>query len=119
MNKGFLNNKVENDMNKLISIVAGMLVLVAVYAADLSQSSLQGDWVITESMGEAGSGNDMWQFEGDQFYQNLEGHRISPDKFTVAPGVIDLDYSKITVTHFDGKVMHAEWAGIKYKLEKK
>ena len=102
------------------AIVALFLCLFSVtcLAAELNTSKLQGKWLITEFMGEPDSEGDMWEFEENRFYQVLGGRRISPDAFTTAPGVIDLDYAEITVHSFDGKSMEATFGGARYKLVK-
>jgi len=105
-------------MRIMLSLFLSVFLAFSAYATELDQSSLQGDWLITEFMGETSKDSDMWQFEGNKFYQNISGKRISPDKFKASPGVIDLDYAKIKVTSFDGKTMQAVMAGFKYKLVK-
>ena len=89
------------------------------YAVDLSKSTLQGDWVITEFHGSPDSDGDMWQFEESNFYQNIGGHRTQPDSFTTSKEAIDLGHTKITIDRFDGKTMEATMAGFRYKLVKK
>ncbi|MGY5451061.1 hypothetical protein ACVFI8_08990 [Agarivorans sp. MS3-6] len=106
-------------MRKVLLTLIVMVFATTAYAADLSQSALQGDWVITEFHGSPEPDGDMWQFEGQNFYQNIAGRRMSPDAFTVSPAVIDLGYAKITVTRFDSKEMDATMAGFTYKLIKK
>ena len=95
-----------------------LLLPLSLHAAELSEASLQGSWLIVQFQGEPDDEGDKWEFEGNRFYQNLGGRRISPDEFTAAGGVIDLGYAKINVKHFDGQVMEAEMAGFDYRLEK-
>lgn len=106
-------------MRKILLIAFAMLFSSVVMAADLTQQALQGDWVITEFQGAPDSEGDMWQFEGNKFYQILGKTRVPADEFTVSPGVIDLGYAQITVESFDGKTMEAIMARVKYKLVKK
>ena len=103
------------------NLALAIFVLVfsqSAFSGELTEEALQGDWLIVALSGGPESDKDYWQFEGDKFYQNLDGHRISPDTFTVKPGIIDLGYAKIKVLEFDGKEMTADMAGFKYTLKK-
>jgi len=105
-------------MKRIIFLFLFLTISTTASSAELSQKSLQGNWAITEFMGMAEKGDDMWQFEKNEFRQNLSGVRMRPDKFTISPNTIDLGYHKIKVTSFDGKVMYAIMGGAKYKLVK-
>ena len=105
-------------IKKLLLILLFTFVTLPVMASELSQKALQGSWLIVELAGEKDDEGDMWEFEGNKFYQNISGRRISPDEFTTSPGVIDLGYAKISVESFDGTNMIAKMAGFKYKLVK-
>ncbi len=105
-------------MKKLLVLFLGLMFSFAAQAADLSSQALQGSWTITSMAGMADEENDKWEFEGNNFYQNLGGRRISPDPFTVQGDVIDLGYYKIKVLAFDGQHMTADMAGFVYELEK-
>lgn len=105
-------------MEKLGLLTLGAFLSFSAFAAELSESALQGDWLVTHFQNEPDNDNTLWQFHGDQFIQNLDGLKVPADSYTVAPGVIDLGYAKVTVTEFDGENMEAVMAGFKYKLIK-
>ena len=105
-------------IKQFILVVTVLIFSISAYAADLSESSLQGDWLVVEFMGSPDEDNTIWQFEGNQFYQKMDGKRMSPDQFEVKDGNIDLGYTKIKVISFDGKNMEAIMANFKYKLVK-
>lgn len=92
---------------------------VTTQAAELTAEALQGSWRVVMFAGEPNEDEDYWEFEGDRFVQNLAGHRLSPDAFTVDGNVIELDYAKIKVLEFTGNAMTADMAGFEYGLEKR
>ena len=106
-------------MKLVLSIFLSLLVSLSVNAAELSQESLQGGWQLLTMNDLTNEDNDMWEFEGNKFYQNLGGRRMRPDKFTVTGNEINLGYSKINVKKFEVNSMTAEWAGVTYTLKKK
>ncbi|WP_317930093.1 DUF4124 domain-containing protein [Halioxenophilus sp. WMMB6] len=91
--------------------------------AKLSSDSLQGSWLITQvgglSADEMGVGEDVWEFNGNQWTVISSGHRLSPDPFTVEGDVIDLGYSKIRVLEFTGYSMKVNTSGLVQTLEKR
>ena len=105
-------------MRYLLGLAAALVVMTSVHAADLSEAALQGSWRIVAFSGEPTEENDKWQFDGNKFYQNFDGKRMSPDRYEVTNNSIDLGYAKITVTSFGGSRMTATMAGFKYELEK-
>ncbi|ABC27690.1 hypothetical protein HCH_00795 [Hahella chejuensis KCTC 2396] len=105
-------------MKQVAVFVALIMLALGVQAAELSKQALQGSWLILTMNGESDDENDKWEFEGDNFYQNLGGRRISPDAFTVKGQTIDLGYAKIKVLAFDGDTMTADMAGFTYELKK-
>ncbi len=105
-------------MNKIFLLLC-LLVPFQVCSADISKENIQGAWVIVTMAGMPDEEGDMWEFEGNQFYQNLGGRRISPDPFVIKGNVIDLDYYKIKVLDFTGLTMKADMAGFVYELKKK
>ena len=105
-------------MKLVLSVLLAFFVSLSAYAADLNQSSLQGSWLLLTMNGQSLEDNDMWEFEGNKFYQKLGGRRISPDTFTVTGKEINLGYSKINVKKFEATTMTAEWAGFTYTLKK-
>ncbi|MCE0557104.1 hypothetical protein [Motilimonas sp. E26] len=105
-------------MKKLGLLTLGALFSFSAFSAELSESALQGDWLVSHFQNESDNDNTLWQFQGNQFIQNLDGMKVAPDSYKVSPGVIDLGYAKITVTEFDGENMEAVMAGFKYKLIK-
>lgn len=106
-------------MKVIISFVLLAAFSITAHAADLAKESLQGSWKVITMSGEADEDEDFWEFNGDQFVQNLAGHKMAPDKFSVVGNVIDLDYAKINVLEFSAGAMTAEMAGFKYTLKKK
>ncbi|AZZ90253.1 hypothetical protein EUZ85_05790 [Hahella sp. KA22] len=92
-------------MKRITIITALALFAIGAQAAELSKQALQGSWLILSMNGESDDENDKWEFEGDNFYQNLGGRRISPDAFTVKGQTIDLGYAKIKVLAFDDDTM--------------
>ena len=60
-------------MKKIISVLFGTLLACSVHAAELTELALQGSWLITHFQDQPDSSGDLWQFEGDNFYQNLGG----------------------------------------------
>ncbi|WP_431687865.1 hypothetical protein [Hahella sp. NBU794] len=105
-------------MKRIVIFTALALFAIGAQAAELSKQALQGSWLILSMNGESDDENDKWEFEGDNFYQNLGGRRISPDAFTVKGQTIDLGYAKIKVLAFDGDTMTADMAGFTYELKK-
>ncbi|WLQ12435.1 hypothetical protein O5O45_22160 [Hahella aquimaris] len=105
-------------MKKIVIFIALTLFAIGAQAAELSKQALQGSWLILSMNGESDDENDKWEFEGDNFYQNLGGRRIYPDAFTVKGQTIDLGYAKIKVLAFDGDTMTADMAGFTYELKK-
>ncbi|MDO6687861.1 MULTISPECIES: hypothetical protein [unclassified Agarivorans] len=105
-------------MKKITQFIVALTLSTSAYAADLSESTLQGEWLVVEFMGSPDEDNTKWQFEGNQFYQKMGNSRMSPDQFEIKEGTIDLDYAQIEVTSFDGKNMEAIMADFKYRLIK-
>lgn len=105
-------------MNKLLMGMFLIAFVASTHAAELTSEALQGSWRVVTFAGETNEDEDYWEFEGDQFIQNLAGHRLSPDTFTVDGNIIDLDYAKIKVLEFHGDSMKADMAGFEYGLEK-
>ena len=106
-------------MKLVLSIFLSLLMSLSVHAAELTQEGLQGSWLLLTMNDLANEDNDMWEFEGNKFYQNLGGRRMRPDIFTVTGNEINLGYSKINVKKFEVNSMTAEWAGVTYTLKKK
>ena len=89
---------------------------------DLSQDSLQGQWLITH-LGNTPSeeldvGTDIWEFKGNQYTVISNDHRMRPDPFTVSGDVIDLGYAKIKVKEFSGGKMVVDTLGIEQTLKR-
>lgn len=105
-------------MRNAIGVLVISLAAAAAHAAELSEAALQGSWTIVEFQGGPDLDGDKWEFEKDRFYQNLSGHRMSPDRYRVSGSYIDLGYYKIKVKSFDGRQMTAVMAGFDYKLRK-
>ncbi|TDR22368.1 hypothetical protein [Marinicella litoralis] len=104
---------------KNLTLILCLLLSAQVWSADITQDNIQGAWAIISMAGMPDEEGDMWEFEGNQFYQNLGGRRISPDPFVVKDNVIDLGYYQIKVLEFTGKTMKADMAGFVYELKKK
>ncbi len=105
-------------MNKLLVIALAMFFTVTAHAVDMTQQTLEGDWLVVEFQGKPDNDNTLWQFKGNSFVQNLNGQKLFPDPYKASQGLIDLGYGKIIVNSFDGQVMEATMAGFKYKLIK-
>ena len=105
-------------MRRIILFCLALLLAQVTWAEELSEKSLEGSWLIVTFMGQPAEDKDYWEFENGKFVQNLSGHRISPDKYTVQPGIIDLGFAQIKVLSFDGENMTADMAGFEYTLHK-
>ena len=104
---------------KPVLMLVTLLALSAIsHAAEPSVESLQGNWRVVTFAGEPNEDQDFWEFNGDQFTQNLGGRRLAPDPFTVEGMVIDVGYARIKILEFDGAKMRADMAGFEYGLEK-
>ena len=105
-------------MKKALLITMFVAITAIANADEPSTDSLQGSWRVVTFAGEPNEDEDFWEFKGNQFTQNLGGHRLTPDPFSVDGMTIDVGYAKIRVLEFDGATMRADMAGFEYGLEK-
>ena len=105
-------------MKKLGVFITSLLLSMSLMAGELSNDQLTGVWLIKSLNGQSDGVYDLWEFDGKKFTQNLEGHRMRPDAYSVDGNNIDIGYAKIKVLEFNSKLMKADMAGFTYQLEK-
>ncbi len=91
-------------------------------SSSITRESLQGKWLITHlgntSSADLDAGEDIWEFSQNQWTAISSGHRLRPEKFTVADNMIKFSTYSVTILEFDGKRMKVDTFGTIQRLEK-
>lgn len=100
-----------------ISIISGSL-----YALDLSQDTLQGQWLITKvgdmDTKEMDLGEDIWIFKGNKMMVKSSGVSMKLDEFSIKGNKIDFGTHSIEVTEFSADKMTTDTMGMIQVLER-
>ncbi|MBN3561810.1 DUF4124 domain-containing protein [Aliamphritea spongicola] len=91
-------------------------------SSSVTRESLQGRWLITHlgktSSAELDVGEDIWEFSQNQWTVISNGHRLRPEKFTVADNMIKFSTYSVTILEFDGTRMKVDAFGTIQRLKK-
>ncbi len=104
----------ENILVFLMALILPSLSL----GSDVSTEMIEGAWKIVQMGNDKEDGTDFWELHNGRFTQNLSGHRMPSDGYTIKGNIIDLGYASITVMETNGFQMKAKFGPANYALEK-
>jgi hypothetical protein len=109
----------ERYMKKIIILFFLLFVSTSSFAVEVTEADLEGKWLIVkmDSMDVADM-DDVWQFKNGLWTAISGGKALSPDKYILKGGEIDLGHTKIEILEFNGNSMKTKQSGFVYTLEK-